>query len=147
MYGSGGIFKYTDKHLFDGTSLLMGRKGSIDNPMLVSGPFWTVDTMFYTSKINENVLPKFLFYAVKEGIDYGYYKSGSVLPSMTQTEINNIYLPHPTMDEQKTIINYLDRKCGEIDSLVNLKNKKIEKLKEYKKTLIYEYVTGKKQVA
>ena len=57
---SGGIFKYTDKHLFDGTSLLMGRKGSIDNPMLVSGPFWTVDTMFYTSKINENVLPKFL---------------------------------------------------------------------------------------
>lgn len=147
VYGSGGIFKYTDKHLFDGTSLLMGRKGSIDNPMLVSGPFWTVDTMFYTSKINENVLPKFLFYAVKEGIDYGYYKSGSVLPSMTQTEINNIFLPHPTMDEQKTIINYLDRKCGEIDSLVNLKNKKIEKLKEYKKTLIYEYVTGKKQVA
>lgn len=146
VYGSGGIFKYTDNYLYDGVSLLMGRKGTIDNPMLVSGKFWTVDTMFYTSEI-KNILPKFLYYLVCGIVDYGYYKSGSVLPSMTQTEINNIRLTYPPFEEQKQIAEYLDKKCGEIDRLIAIKQKKIETLAEYKKSLIYEYVTGKKQVA
>lgn len=147
VYGSGGIFKYTNKPLFTGVSLLMGRKGSIDNPMLVDGSFWTVDTMFYTSEIKNNVLPKFLYYAVKEGIDYSYYKSGSVLPSMTQGEINNILLPSPSLEEQAKIIEILDLKCSQIDKSLAVKNSKIEKLNNYKKSLIYEYVTGKKRVA
>ena len=44
VYGSGGVFKWTNKPLHTGESLLMGRKGTIDNPMLVNGSFWTVDT-------------------------------------------------------------------------------------------------------
>ncbi len=43
-------------------------------------------------------------------------------------------------------LNYLDNKCSQIDSLISIKQQKIEKLKEYKKSLIYEYVTGKKEV-
>ena len=52
----------------------------------------------------------------------------------------------PPLPEQQQIADYLDRKCAEIDELVAVKQQKIETLKEYKKSLIYEYVTGKKEV-
>ena len=52
----------------------------------------------------------------------------------------------PPKEEQHQIATYLDEKCSEIDSLISIKQKKIEELKDYKKSLIYEYVTGKKQV-
>ena len=145
VYGSGGIFKYTSEYIFDGVSLLMGRKGTIDRPMLVNGKFWTVDTMFYTSNIKK-IQPKYLYYCAISIFDFKFYKSGSVLPSMTQSEINNIFLPSPSIVEQQQIIEYLDDKCFEIDKLIEIKQQKIEKLNEYKKSLIYEYVTGKKEV-
>ena len=54
--------------------------------------------------------------------------------------------PLPRDDEQKEIVNYLDNKCSQIDRLISIKQSKIEKLEQYKKSLIYEYVTGKKEV-
>lgn len=148
VYGSGGIFKFTKRPLFEGISLLTGRKGTIDNPMLVNGAFWTVDTMFYTSSINlKRVLPEYLFYAFKGCCNFGFYKSGSVLPSMTQSQINNIIIPLPTLEDQKQIVAFLQVKMGKIDSLLSLLNRNIEKLNSYKKSLIYEYVTGKKRVS
>lgn len=145
VYGSGGIFKYTDKPLFSGISLLLGRKGTIDKPMLVSGDFWTVDTMFYTSSIRQ-IVPKYLFYCAKSLICFDFFKSGSVLPSMTQTELNDVYITYPNTCIQTEIADYLDKKCSEIDALAKIKQKKIDMLNEYKKSLIYEYVTGKKEV-
>lgn len=145
VYGSGGVFKYTDQPLFTGTSLLLGRKGTIDNPMLVTDSFWTVDTMFYTSKIY-GIHPKYLYYACVGEMDFNYYKSGSVLPSMTQTEINNIFITCPDKFEQKQIVKFLDDKCAKIDRLIAIKQEKIDKLNDYKKSLIYEYVTGKREV-
>ena len=145
VYGSGGIFKYTDKPLFNGISLLLGRKGTIDKPMLVSGDFWTVDTMFYTSSIRQ-IVPKYLFYCAKSLICFDFFKSGSVLPSMTQTELNDVYITYPNTCIQTEIADYLDKKCSEIDTLAKIKQKKIDMLNEYKKSLIYEYVTGKKEV-
>ena len=50
------------------------------------------------------------------------------------------------IQEQKVITTYLDHKCSHIDKLITLKQQKIEKLQQYKKSLIYEYVTGKKEV-
>lgn len=148
VYGSGGIFKYTKRPLFEGTSLLTGRKGTIDNPMLVNGAFWTVDTMFYTSSINlKRVLPEYLFYAFKGCCNFDFYKSGSVLPSMTQSQINNITIPLPALEEQKQILAILQVKMGKIDSLLSLLNRNIEKLNSYKKSLVYEYVTGEKRVS
>ena len=52
----------------------------------------------------------------------------------------------PSLSEQQNIANYLDQKCKEIDELISVKKEKIEKLKAYKKSVIFEYVTGKKQV-
>lgn len=53
----------------------------------------------------------------------------------------------PTLEEQKQIADYLDKKCSEIDELIAVKQTKIEKLEQYKRSLIYEYVTGKKEVS
>ena len=61
-------------------------------------------------------------------------------------DIKNLYLPIPPYKEQEKIINYLDEKCSEIDKAISDKEKVIEKFTEYKKSLIYEYVTGKKRI-
>ena len=145
VYGSGGIFKYTNSYLYDGPSLLTGRKGTIDNPMLVSGKFWTVDTMFYTSRIM-NIDYKFLYYAYLGCTNFHFYKTGSVLPSMTQTNINNIFLTYPNNKMQKDLSTYLDNKIKQIEILIMKKNENVQKLKLYYKSIIYEYVTGKREV-
>lgn len=140
VYGSGGVFKWTNTPLHIGESLLMGRKGTIDNPMLVNGSFWTVDTMFYTSDFFD-VIGKYLYYCCKGTINYGYYKSGSVLPSMTQMEINNIFIPYTAIEEQKRIVETLDKKCSQVDALIANVQTQIEKLKVYKQSVITEVVT------
>lgn len=60
--------------------------------------------------------------------------------------LKNIVLPHPPLSEQKAIATYLDDKCLEIDATIAEKQKQLETLEEYKKSLIFEYVTGKKEV-
>lgn len=57
-----------------------------------------------------------------------------------------IECPYPSFNEQQAIVSYLDQKCTQIDKMISIKQKKIEKLQQYKKSLIYEYVTGKKEV-
>ena len=62
-------------------------------------------------------------------------------------EIGNVKIALPPIEEQNKIANYLDNKCSEIDGAIEDKQKQLETLEDYKKTLIYEYVTGKKEVA
>ena len=66
--------------------------------------------------------------------------------SLAQDLLKNLVVLLPPIEEQRSISSYLDEKCSEIDSLIAVKQKKIEELKEYKKSVIYEYVTGKKDI-
>lgn len=66
---------------------------------------------------------------------------------MTQTNYNNMYIPLPLVDEQRAIASYLDRKCAAIDRVVAEKEGLIADLEQYKKSLIFECVTGKREVA
>ena len=66
-------------------------------------------------------------------------------PNINQEIVKNLNVPFPPLAEQQAIADYLDKKCGEIDELITIKQQKIESLKEYKKSVIYEYVTGKKE--
>jgi len=68
------------------------------------------------------------------------------MPKINQNELSIIYVLSLPLSEQRSIASYLDTKCTEIDSLIALKQQKIEELKDYKKSVIYEYVTGKKEV-
>lgn len=65
---------------------------------------------------------------------------------MTQTNYENMVLPMPSLLEQQQIVSFLDYKCSEIDTLLQNYEDQISTLEEYKKSLIYEYVTGKKEV-
>lgn len=144
VYGSGGIFKYTNDYLFDGVSLLFGRKGTIDKPIIVEGKFWTVDTMFY-SEISNLVIPKYMYYLSIGVINFDYYKSGSVLPSITQFELENVMVPYFSKDYQRSIVDFLDNKLMNIDMIMDKKMQLIDNLVLFKKSLIYECVTGKKK--
>lgn len=72
--------------------------------------------------------------------------SGSVYVGLNIELLSSCPLPSPDVDEQKSIADYLDEKCNQIDQLISIKLAKIDKLEQYKKSLIYEYVTGKKEV-
>lgn len=69
------------------------------------------------------------------------------MPKINQDEISQIITVFPPNDEQNEIVVFLDKKCSQIDRLIAIKQQKIEKLQQYKKSLIYEYVTGKKEVS
>jgi type I restriction enzyme S subunit len=66
--------------------------------------------------------------------------------SFTEDELGKIIQVVPPIDEQQEIVDYLDKKCADIDSIILDKKAQLETLEEYKKSLIYEYVTGKKEV-
>ena len=67
--------------------------------------------------------------------------------SFTEEQLGNINVPVPPLEEQRKITDFLDQKCSEIDLTISEKQQQLETLVEYKKSLIYEYVTGKKEVA
>ena len=68
------------------------------------------------------------------------------MPKINQNELSGILITVPTKEEQKEISDYLDKKCTAIDTVIEQKQKLIEKLTEYKKSLVYECVTGKKEI-
>ena len=70
---------------------------------------------------------------------------GGTIPTIAQSKIINYSFAFPPLSEQQSIAQYLDRKCKEIDELIFIKKEKIEHLKAYKKSVIFEYVTGKKE--
>lgn len=79
---------------------------------------------------------------------YSSFSSGtsSSMQNISQPQFCNAQILLPPIDEQREIADYLDKKCSEIDQLISIKQQKIVELKEYKKSLIYEYTTGKKEV-
>ena len=85
-------------------------------------------------------------YYVATTLPFDKYSTSTALPSMTQTILGNLKVAIPAKDEQSVIVEYLDKKCGEIDNLIAVKQQKIETLKEYKKSIIFECVTGKKEI-
>lgn len=144
VYGSGGIFTFAERYMYDGESVLFGRKGTVNRPLYVNCKFWTVDTMYYTIP-KKDVNCKFMYY-VATTLPFDKYSTSTALPSMTQTILGNLKVAIPPKDEQSVIVEYLDKKCGEIDNLIAVKKQKIETLKEYKKSIIFECVTGKKEI-
>lgn len=100
-------------------------------------------------RIVPSILSKYLGYYMQTPLFLYQVEGGVVggtIPTISQEKINNFYVVLPKGNEQRAIASYLDTKCSEIDALIALKQAKIEELKEYKKSVIYEYVTGKKEV-
>lgn len=98
----------------------------------------------------ENCNTKFLFWVLKSNIFWKwFYKinaGNSTIIHLYQKDFANFSFPIMNLSEQKIIANYLDSKCSEIDKVISSKEKQVNILEEYKRSLIYEYVTGKKEV-
>src|SRR5690606_27282969 len=95
LYGSGGIMGYFNKALYEKPSILIPRKGSLDNILFVDEPFWSVDTMFYTIIKNKSYV-NYLFQFLKR-IDYYSLNVGSAVPSMTTKVLNDITIILPSV--------------------------------------------------
>mgnify|MGYP000493127290 FL=1 len=97
----------------------------------------------------KNILSEFMIYICRSEYftnQVSIYSTGINYPSINDTALKMIYIVMPPLSEQQSIANYLDQKCSEIDELISIKQQKIEKLKDYKKSLIFECVTGKRKV-
>lgn len=116
VYGSGGPFATASDHLYEGESVLFGRKGTIDRPLHVSGKFWTVDTMFYT-ELSDQVDGRWLHYWATT-IPFGLYSTDTALPSMTSSVLGRLKAPFMEVGTQRAIADYLDRETGEIDAMI-----------------------------
>ncbi len=97
-------------------------------------------SLMYYLRIFQTCYKDKIFYHLGQGV------SGMGRWRLPADQLKLFYLPMPPLSEQQSIASYLDTKCAEIDALIAIKQAKIEELKEYKKSVIYEYVTGKKEV-
>lgn len=98
---------------------------------------------------NIKCLPKFLYYSMVSDVMQApakMYVYGSVIPTISQLNLGRIKIPVPSPEEQQQIADYLDEKCKNINNRVQKRRQQLEWLKEYKKSLIFDYVTGKKRV-
>jgi len=122
VYGTGGVMTYVNEFLFDGESVGIGRKGTIDKPVFLKGKFWTVDTLFYTHQfINSN--PKFIYYKFCL-IKWKDYNEASGVPSLNKNTIQKIKISFPTLKEQTAIATALSDADGLITGLEKLIAKK-----------------------
>ena len=139
VIGSGGIFAFASDYLFDGESILLGRKGTIDKPLHFRGKFWTVDTMFW-SKIATGVYGRFIYYVATE-IPFAMYSTNTALPSMAKSVLEQHLIPLPPLAEQQALAAFLDRECARIDALVAAQQRMIALSKEKRQALISQAVT------
>lgn len=102
VYGSGGIMRYADTALYNDTSILIPRKGTLNNLFFLDKPFWTVDTMFYTILNKELIDPKFLFYKLTT-FNYSEMNVGTAVPSMTVQVLNELEITIPQKPIQERI--------------------------------------------
>jgi len=105
VFGTGGYMTSVDDYLHEGDSVCIGRKGTINSPIFLSGKFWTVDTLFYTHSF-KNVLPRFCFYVFNH-INWLKYNEASGVPSLSKTTIESIHVSTPSFYEQEKIAKFL----------------------------------------
>lgn len=137
VYGSGGYMTSVDDFLYDGESVCIGRKGTINKPIFLTGKFWTVDTLFYTHSFR-NCLPPFL-YLIFLQIDWYKYNEAGGVPSLSKTTIGEINILVPVekkgeLKEQQKIANCL----FSLDELIEATSQKVEILKEHRKGLMQQ---------
>ncbi len=140
VMGSGGRFTYASKFMYEKESVLLGRKGTIDKPLYINEPFWTVDTMYYT-EIAHSACAKFVYYLALI-IQFKKFSTNTALPSMTQEHLGNYVFAVPSKrPEQTQIAAFLDHETAKIDRLIEKQQGLIALLKEKRQAVISHAVT------
>lgn len=132
IYGSGGYMRSGTEYLYDGESACIGRKGTINKPIFLSGKFWTVDTLFYTHTF-KGCIPKFVF-LLFQNVDWLSLNEAGGVPSLSKVIINKVNVMIPAPDEQQKIVDVI----SSIDALISEQYKNVEVLKNHKKGLMQQ---------
>ena len=145
VYGGNGVRGYYKDYNADGDYLLVGRQGALcGNVHHVNGKFWATEHAILTSTTHLSDI-NFLFYLLI-GMNLNQYVSSTAAqPGLAVSNILNIRTCLVPISEQEEIACYLDAKCSEMDVLVAKKETFLAELETYKKSLIYEYVSGMKE--
>lgn len=130
VFGTGGYMLNVDDFLYDGESVFIGRKGTINKPFYYKGKFWTVDTLFYTYNFR-NVFPKWVLYKF-DTINWLKYNEASGVPSLSKQTIYNIDIAIPPLKEQEKIAEILSY----YDEAIEQQELLIEKEKDFKKGMM-----------
>lgn len=136
VYGSGGIMRYVEKPLYTGESVLIPRKGTLNNVMYVDGAFWSVDTMFYTEMLYSNVA-KFVYHFVKSK-DLASMNAGSAVPSMTTNILNAMQLYIPDNETLSTF----EKIVSPMYSQMQENEEQSKKLADIRDTLLPRLMSG-----
>lgn len=126
VYGTGGYMVSVDEYLYDGDAIGIGRKGTINKPYLLKGPFWTVDTLFYCVPKKNNT---YFILSLFKNINWKIYDESTGVPSLSKVTINKIQRKVPANEEQKKIGDFFSK----LDRQIELEEQKLEKLEEQKK--------------
>ena len=108
VFGSGGVMRFVNEYLYDKPSILLPRKGSLDNIQYCDVPFWTVDTLYYTV-VNEELANPYFLYRYLKLLDLSRLDSGTGVPSMTFDSYYGIKVMLPEIEEQKRIASVLQK--------------------------------------
>lgn len=140
VYGSGGIMRKVDKILYSGESVLIPRKGSLNNILLVSGDFWTIDTMFYSVPKRPNVAKYVYLYLT--GIDMYAMNIGAAVPSMTVKILDGMRLLCPS----DSILELFETTAKPYYEMIELLKKKQSMLGETRDRLLLKLMSGEIEV-
>ena len=142
IYGSGGIMGYADDYICEAGTVIIGRKGSINNPIYVEEPFWNIDTAFGLSAKREILMPRYLYYFCQY-FDFERLNKAVTIPSLTKSDLLKIELELPTIETQKKIVDRLIK----VEQIIQLKKRELQKLDTLVKSRFVEMfgdiITGK----
>ncbi len=132
VFGTGGFMDWVNSYLFEGETVCIGRKGTINKPMYYNGKIWTVDTLFYTHSF-KSCIPKFVYYLFKS-INWLEYNEASGVPSLSKTTIEKISINLPSLEEQNRIATFLSK----IDQKIQFEKSVLQQLEKQKKYLLQQ---------
>lgn len=145
VYGGNGLRGYYSDYNREGEFVLIGRQGALcGNINYANSKFWATEHAVVCH-------PKMTYIThwfgeLLRAMNLNQYSLASAQPGLAVERIKQLSIPVPPIAEQRAIADYLEQKGKEIDALISVKQSKVEALKEYKKSIIYEYITGKKDI-
>lgn len=140
VYGSGGIMRKVKPVLYSGDSVLIPRKGSLNNILYVTGDFWTIDTMFYTIPKADNVAK--YTYLFLQTLDMYSFNIGAAVPSMTTKILDGIRILYPS----DSILQLFEIQVKSLFDMKEVLNKQIEKLQQARDRLLPKLMSGEIEV-
>lgn len=126
IYGSGGIIGFADKYLCDEPAVIIGRKGSINNPLFVDKPFWNVDTAFALVPNSSLLDVRYLYYFCLS-YNFNVLSTTVTIPSLTKFNLLKVKIEVPSLEEQKQIVHKLDK----IEMIIGLKERQLKDLEGF----------------